>query len=303
MNTINRRKLLCRPRGGLNDMVSQIERCCRYAELTNRAVIVDTDYGADSFGDDFDRYFISRQQHLILSAKGLDHELDCASTFPPSLARRMSSYKSSWDQRKDGFVERESGELLTFDFNEDYPHELLVHQQHGRLPISVSIFMRLSLRPELTKELLARVASIGGPYLGVHVRHTDYRSDYHPLIDQLAGGEIARLFVATDNRKVLDEFRAALPGKQIFSFAEELSDDGSPIHLRGRRVGNVHRRNCDAILDLLLLALSVGVVSADLLNGRRDFTKSGFTVLATELFKQKRYLSELLGPAVKIGLD
>ncbi|MGL4591461.1 MAG: hypothetical protein ACRCVZ_06440, partial [Aestuariivirga sp.] len=165
------------------------------------------------------------------------------------------------------------------------------------------IFMRLSLQPALTKELLARVAKIGGPYLGVHVRHTDYRSDYHPLIRQLAGGEIARLFVATDNRKVLDEFRGALPGKQIFSFAEELSDDGSPIHLRGRRVGNVHRRNCDAILDLLLLALSVGVVSADLLNGRRDFTKSGFAVLATELFKQKRYLSGLLGPAVKIGLD
>ena len=147
------------------------------------------------------------------------------------------------------------------------------------------------------------MAKIGGPYLGVHVRLTDYRSDYRPLIDQLGGGEIARLFVATDNRKVLAEFRAALPGKQVFSFAEELSEDGSPIHVRGRKAGNVYRRNCDAILDLLLLALSVGLVSADLLNGRRDFTKSGFTVLATELFKQKRYLSELLGPAVKIELD
>jgi hypothetical protein len=303
VNTIQRRKLLCRPRGGLNDMVSQIERCCRYAELTNRAVIVDTNYGADSFGDDFDHYFISRQQHLILSAKGLDHELDCASTFPPSLTRRMSSYKISWDQRKDGFVEWESGELLTFDFNKDYPHELLVHQQHGRLPISASIFMRLSLQPALTKELLARVAKIGGPYLGVHVRHTDYRSDYRPLFGQLAGVEVPKLFVATDNQKVLDEFRAALPGKQIFSFAEELSNDGNPIHLRGRKVGNVYRRNCDAILDLLLLALSVGIVSADLLNGRRGLSKSGFTVLAMELLKQKRYLSELLGPAVKIGLD
>ena len=69
-------------------------------------------------------------------------------------------------------------------------------------------------------------------------------------------------------------------------------------------MGNVHRRNSDAILDLLLLALSVGVVSADLLNGRRDFTKSGFhgTRNGTRS-SQKRYLSELLGAAVKIGLD
>jgi hypothetical protein len=65
----------------------------------------------------------------------------------------------------------------------------------------------------------------------------------------------------------------------------------------------VFRRNSDAILDLLLLGLSGHIVSADITNSPYGFKKSGFTVLAMELASQKRYLSELLGEGVKIGLD
>ena len=113
----------------------------------------------------------------------------------------------------------------------------------------------------------------------------------------------AKVFLATDNQQVLNEFRASLPGKQIFSFAEDLSVDGKPIHYRSSADGTVFRRNCDAILDLLLLALSGSVVSADITNSPHGVKKSGFTVLATDLINQKRYLSELLGNTVKIGLD
>ena len=217
----------------------------------------------------------------------------------------MSCYKSSWDATASMVLSSsQTGEPLTFDFNEDYPHELLVHQQHGRLPISVSIFMRLSLRPELTKELLARVASIGGPYLGVHVRHTDYRSDYRPLIDQLAGGEIARLFVATDNRKVLDEFRA-VPSWQADPFlcrgtVRRWQPDPSE-RTQGGQCPSAEQR-CHP-----------GPFAASLVcrrrfcrppNGRRDFTKSGFhgtrngTVQAETLPIRTPWAE-----AVKIGLD
>ena len=215
----------------------------------------------------------------------------------------MSSYDSHFDDAKKVYVEQETRQLLTFDFAQNYPHDLLVHQQHRRRPIAVSVFMRLRLQPLLTRELLSRFSKIGGPYLGVHIRHTDYRSDYHPVIGRIAAAKVAKVFLATDNQGVLDEFRSSLPGKQIFSFSEDLSVDGKPIHHRSPAKGNVFRRNCDAVLDLLLLALSVGVVSADITNSPYGIKKSGFTVLATELANQKRYLSELLGDTVKIGLD
>jgi hypothetical protein len=295
--------LLCRPRGGLNDMLSQIERCCRYAENTNRAVIVDTKYGPDSYGDEFDRYFQSRQRHLILGAGNLYPVFDRSSTFPACLQGRVSSYDSVFDAARLAYVERETQQPITFDFTKSYPHDLLVHQQHRRRPDAVSVFLRLRLQPALTNELLSRVGKIGGPYLGIHIRHTDYRSDYRPVIGRIAAASVAKVFLATDNQAVLDEFRSALPGQQIFSFAEGLSVDGRPIHYRSHAEVDVFRRNCDAILDLLLLALSSGVVSADITNSPYGIKKSGFTVLAAGLANQKRYLSELLGNGVKIGLD
>ena len=297
------RMLLCRPRGGLNDMLSQIEKCCRYAEVTGRVVVVDTRFGDSSFYDDFDTYFVSRQRRLILSARELKEAFDQATTFPPCLQGQVTSYRGIWTEQQDGYVEKKTGTPLTFDFARNYSEELLVHQQYGRLPFAAAAFLRLHLQPAVTKELLTRVSKIGGPFLGVHVRHTDYRSDYHRLLGQLARATSERLFLSTDNRKVLDEFRAALPSKQIYSFSEDLSTDGRPIHLRPPSMGTVFRRNSDAILDVLLLALSVRIVSADIINGRNGRTKSGYSVLASELFKQKRYLSELLGHAVKIGLD
>lgn len=284
-------------------MLSQIERCCRYAEMTDRSVIVDTKFGLESYGDDFDRYFISRQSRLVLSASELRADLDRAEVFPTGLKGRIWSYDWYRDETSKLHVDRQTGEPLTFDFAQDYPHDLLVHQQPRRRPYAVSIFMRLRLQPQLTRELLARFAKIGGPYLGVHIRHTDYQSDYQPVIEQVAAAKLKKLFVATDNQQILDLFRTSLPGKEIHSFARELSVDGNPIHLRSADDGNVFERNSDAILDLLLLALSVRIVSADITNSPYGFKKSGFTVLASELASQKRYLSELLGEGVKIGLD
>ena len=130
--------LLCRPRGGLNDMLSQIERCCRYAEMTDRSVIVDTKFGRESFGDDFDRYFISRQSRLVLSASELRADLDRAEVFPTGLKGRVSSYDWYRDETSKLHVDRQTGEPLTFDFAQDYPHDLLVHQQPRRRPYAVS---------------------------------------------------------------------------------------------------------------------------------------------------------------------
>ena len=295
--------LLCRPRGGLADILSQIEGCCRYAERTNRVVIVDTNFGADSFADEFDRYFMSRQTRLILSARNFHQVFDRVSTFPACLQGRVSSYNWNYEGAQRGFVERETRQRLTFDFGKHYPHDLLVHQDARRWPQGVSVFMRLKLQPQLTRELLSRFSKIGGPYLGVHIRHTDYQSNYRPVIERLAAAPAAKIFLATDNQKILDEFRTSLPGKQIFSFAEELSMDGKPIHVRAPAKGDVYIRNRDAILDLLLLGLSGSLVSPDIINGPPRVKKSGFMVLASELVNQKRYLSELLGNSVKIGLD
>ncbi|MEY3069700.1 MAG: hypothetical protein RLZZ456_1399 [Pseudomonadota bacterium] len=55
MNTAaSERYLLCRPEGGFNDMLCQIELCWHYAEANGRTLIVDS--AVTGFGDDFATY-------------------------------------------------------------------------------------------------------------------------------------------------------------------------------------------------------------------------------------------------------
>src|SRR5947209_3468047 len=63
------RLLLCRPQGGLNDMLCQIEKCCQYADRVGRTVIVDTDYARSApatFKDHLSKYFVSLRVGLVL---------------------------------------------------------------------------------------------------------------------------------------------------------------------------------------------------------------------------------------------
>lgn len=297
--------LLCRPQGGFNDMLSQIEKCCRYAERMHRVVVVDTAYtDHGSLGDDLSRYFASRQKKLLLTRRGLDQAFEQASVFPNSLQGRLNSYVAQWDSESLLFLDPQTGDPITFDFGKHYKEQILVHHQLGRFQFSRFALHRLVLLDAHLNELLARLRAMGGPYVGVHVRHTDYQSRYHELIEQFRQHKSAkRIFLATDNANVLHEFRQALGDEIVHSFASNLSMDGKPMHYRKLGLDQIFLRNRDTILDLLMLALSTGVIYSELTDNRDGYKMSGFTHLAVQLSHELRLVSLVLGDRVSLGLD
>lgn len=89
--------LLCRPRGGLNDTLSQIEKCWRYADSHDRILIVDTEYLISyGIGIAFDKIFKLKKhsENVLLKLDPLLRaELNLASVFPSPLKSRIDSYK------------------------------------------------------------------------------------------------------------------------------------------------------------------------------------------------------------------
>ena len=80
--------------GGLNDMLCQIEKACRYAERFDRTVVVDANYYLSRyFRDDLSTYFTSRQSTLILDPAELGERLDEMEVFPGVLAGRVNRYE------------------------------------------------------------------------------------------------------------------------------------------------------------------------------------------------------------------
>ena len=95
----DRRLVLCRPLGGLNDILCQIELACTYAERFGRTVVVDTAEHSDRyFRDLFSNYFQSARTNLVLGLDAIRRRLDVLDTVPTFLAGRVSRYRMQFDR-------------------------------------------------------------------------------------------------------------------------------------------------------------------------------------------------------------
>src|ERR1700751_3969783 len=101
------RLVLCRPQGGLNDVLSQIERVCRYADKFDRDVIIDTNYHSTIYiKDHFSRYFVSRQKRLVLDLTKIEFDLKNVSVVPHFLTSDVLRYDAHFDRQLRCFVEQ-----------------------------------------------------------------------------------------------------------------------------------------------------------------------------------------------------
>lgn len=299
--------VLCRPLGGLNDMLCQIERCCRYAEMTGRGVIVDSESeGASHWGESLGHHVMSRQRKLWLSPSDADVDLARLSVFPEVFEGRLDRYRLAPHVWKQPLKDAETGVVATFDFLLDYPHDLVLHHQPGGGQSSIFSLMRLALRSSLRRQLVERLARIGGPFVGLHIRSTDYRSDPSETVSTIAKIRPRRLFLATDSQEVRDEVMAAGLAEQVFSFAEQLSIDGTPLHMDKRLTSEFRsRRNAEAFLDLLTLAYARQVFAPPVIAlGEQSFSPfpSGFSMLARHL-SQARIVRDAFTGLPSPGLD
>jgi len=285
--------ILCRPLGGLNDILCQIEKCCRYGEQFKRVVLVDTNYRYSShFKDRFSRYFVSLQENLILADSLRGYFLDRLSTYPRALQGRIKNYQYYYDHETGQRNDRISKARITFDFKADYQEDLLIHNQSGGGDLSEACLSRMKLHDSLADEFIDRLRTIGGPYSAIHVRNTDLTTDYSGSLKELAALRVSPLFVATDNKSVLEQFKSELTSSRIFSFSDLHPEAGRPLHLNLKPGKDAYIRNRDAILDLLTLAQAnkLFICKAD----KNGIPKSGYSRLAQHLSSNRNLMRSLV---------
>jgi hypothetical protein len=172
------RFLLCRPQGGLNDVLCNVEKTRLHADKFNRTLIVDTNFvnSYTTLGD-FSDYFQTRA-NVILNASPLINKLRDLTTFPACVAGKLDSYRTYYDENLKYFRERTTRQKVSFKFDTDYEEQLLVHHGLGGGFLGVQALSWLQLNDVITAELIRRLSVINSPYCAIHIRNTDYRSDY-----------------------------------------------------------------------------------------------------------------------------
>jgi hypothetical protein len=292
---MTRKLVLCRPAGGLNDMLCQIGKAIRYGQRYERSIIIDTYFHFEMFRDFMSYYFKSNLDSVILPEESAPLELNCHDVFPHFLQGRLNAYSVSWDPTAGSFVENSTGKPISFDFEKDYAETLLVHHDAGGGLDSLHALSCLTLQKHIRKSLLARLGIIGGAYDGIHIRNSDYKTNYKEVIASIKGDIRSPVFVATDSSEVLSYCNDVLGKQNVYSFSRFFSTIQVPLHYQLMDLKDTRLRNIDAILDLLTLALARKLYVFPIQSDSPNPVYSGFSLLAEALSRNPQLLYSLTG--------
>ena len=230
MLDIKRRILLCRPQGGLNDVLCQIEKCWDYAERFERRLIIDTSR-RKLIGAVFDLLSLKDSPSNVEMGipPGFGSVVESLSVLPAGLTNGLLTDKPRWRGGK--FVCGESDEAITFDFSRDHEEDLLVHHQAGGGVASHRAITRFQVSRQNVELILGRMPQLPQDYDSLHIRATDYQTDYLAFLLRLARKKTdLPLVVCSDSNEVLDSAKNVVPRRPIITFDDHPIDGSLPLH-------------------------------------------------------------------------
>jgi len=272
-----KRYLLCRPEGGLNDQLVQIAKCISYSRKNQRILLLDTT--RTGFGESHSFYFTPKIDDLINDEREINQLLPqlWADSQVASIALQGADYSAEYDERqKKNFVTSEKREPLTFDFSLPHENKLLIHHACGGGLEGADGLSAFCLTPAVIDLIALRRRALPKLYFGLHVRNTDYKTEFRPIFEKLSSHELFTLdrtsiYLATDSVEVLKVSREYF-SSPIFNFSHVVDVERS-LHTTKRLPKPVV--NLDCLADLFLLTMATGFFAPKMIQG----SYSGFSVL------------------------
>lgn len=292
---MNERYILCRPIGGLNDSLCQIDTCWRYAIRYGRTLVID--FGENRLYQELFQMLevVKSEIPVVLSPKPrLLRQLDQLDTFPPEVQGRLDTYQAVAVLGKDPNKRFDalSGADLSFPLNSDHEATVLIHHRGGGGSNSLSALNRLEVRSDVMEKILAQIRQFPERYDAVHVRNTDYLTDYPNFLRRVAKKlSISHLLVCSDDNEVL-HFAEALIGPNIaFSLGDHPALEGEPLHQYGAEQSRKSARTAALRLLTEMFALTraqrIHITTIKTRNHLLRPRFSGFTELVVAMAKSR----------------
>ncbi len=282
--------VLRRTTGGLTDMLSQMQKSYQYASAHGRRLFVDSSRAG--FHDELSRYFTAPP---IVTLDSMPGGLWIAlGKLPGVLNGQPADFPVHWLRDGDGrgmFVLQGTAEEVAFDTTTVHGEDLLVHSGDGSREWH-RVWEWLRLRDDVREAVCAEVDRIG-QYDAVHVRNTDYRTDYLQFferIDPLLG---ERIVLCTDDPRCR-EHAADLWGSRVVATEYVENATEKPLYYRDDLDEETRRRvNRLTLTDLFLLASAQDLHVSRLAAGSGSM--SAYSRLAVYLHDHQDVLHQILG--------
>ncbi len=262
--------VLCRPEGGINDMLCQIGICIRYCLKFDRVLVIDS-ANTNVFAEPFGRYFTIHYPRLKL-------EPDPEAFLKLAEVKRLTLFPDTAKLRHDGWPfpppdkkYRTSEYMVCRESKANHEADVIVHHFPGGGRPDPKLLRSIRLTADYARTIALRWRSMPKPYVGVHVRNTDYKSDpeviapiirryQHPVYLATDSADAQRLVKAMGHQKV---WTSPIP-----------DFGGNAIHKTPVSVEEKSRLNRLALEDLIMLGLAEKVYVSNPHSGFSDLAKS-----------------------------
>jgi hypothetical protein len=216
--------------------------------------------------------------------------LDC---FPAVVKGKIDSHEPLYSKDLRCYVERDTNTLLSFDFEIDYVERLLVHEQYGRGVTSADFLNRVTLAPNILSTVIDSLAQLNCDYIGVHVRNTDYQTDYEEFFKKIyMKAADKNLLICSDDAEVISRSKVFFDRSKVLTVTNIPHTGKKPLHEWNTYSTDEERRTAaiNSIVDLLALGYSTELFFSNVSVG----WPSGFSRLAMCLWKNKSVIRSLL---------
>ena len=209
--------IVYRVTGGINHMITSINRAIRLSKESGRFLIIDCNAGA--FGNDFNDYF---------TIKGFDYSTNYDILYKKFYRGAFEPYKKADIE----IIEKKyylNGKLLNVNFDEVLKSDeeiIYLSMVSGIRNVAEYVSVKSELMPEISKN------PIKENYIGVHYRNTDRRTNLGKIINQIKElkTKIRTVYLGTDDAKAYDKFTRLLPDYEIIQYTKPIDLDGRNIH-------------------------------------------------------------------------
>lgn len=226
------RVLVSRPLGGLNDTFCQIQKALHFAEETGRHLFLDTqDSGLLGPFDDFFE-FVGDHSHVTIGfpEQALD-DWDGLDVSPPELTGRIREFFACPLPDRYQLMPDPKSHAVRLP-PPDTDTAVIVHHQSGGGRKSRLLLPRIRVTSHVAQTITEMAGTLPNSYAAIHIRATDYTTDYEDVLRRLVRRERKLpVVVCSDNPEVLAHARVVLGHDRVISFPDDTGvPPGTPLH-------------------------------------------------------------------------
>lgn len=189
---------------------------------------------------------------------------------------------------------------IHFNNLETHPAELVVHHMSGGGEESIETLSLFKLKNEIINKINLKIKFLGIDYDAIHIRNTDYRSEYATFLERVKMKTLGRrILLSTDNPDVFYLAKETMKQTEIVEIEKYFPKSkrkSGPLHFQwGMSKETIQLNNIIMLADLIGMAKSKNLFYPNLTENIHLARFSGFSLLAENLKSRPVLIDQLMG--------